>query len=313
VGVVKDGKFLEPKRGKEIRHGQLTLVKVPVAEQDKEEKGPKVETLKVKHLAEGVALKLDGKLDEPAWQAVDFTRQFVGQRWSKAYPKSPRQARAKMLWDDKRLYVGFEVRDDDILGGFPRNAKDPPIWKRGGVELLIQPSDKRGNKDYYQILVGPQKMVFDSQFDDFKKPIVEPTGPFGHSEWASKLTAGIKLDGTLDNPTDIDQGYVVEMAIPWASFGKANHVPPVAGEVWKMNLSMVHNDWRLVWSALGRNRHKGQVSIHDASHFGQVVFESTPAPSPDAPRAVVASPTDKAAAPGREPGSDDPAENEDGE
>jgi len=311
VGIVKDGNFLEPKGGKEVRHGQFTLVKVPVEQQEKEQTAPKVETLKVKHLGEGVKLKLDGKLDEPAWQAADFTRQFVSQRWSRVYPKSPRQGRAKMLWDDKRLYVGFEIRDEDILGGIPRNAKDPPLWKRGAVELLIQPSDKQGNKDYYQILVGPQNMVFDSQFDDFEKPNIEPAGPFGHSEWTSKLTAGVKLDGTLDNPVDIDQGYVIEMAIPWISFGKANHVPPVAGEIWKMNLSMVHNDWRLVWSALGRNSHKKQVSIHDAGHFGHVVFESTPAPSSEAPRAVDAAPTDKASAPpGREPGSDDPDQNE---
>jgi len=48
---------------------------------------------------------------------------------------NPVNGSAKVAWDDTSLYVGFKVEDPDVLGGFPKDAKDPHLWAR---EMLVK-------------------------------------------------------------------------------------------------------------------------------------------------------------------------------
>jgi len=74
------------------------------------------------------------------------------------------------------------------------------------------------------------------------------------------------LNGTLDAPGE-DDGYVVEMAIPWKSFRKAKQVPPTPSSVWRMNFYIMQNNSGLAWSPI-----LGQGNFHKASRFGRVRF-----------------------------------------
>ena len=60
--------------------------------------------------------------------------------------------RARLLWDDTSLYVGFDVFDRTLRGGFPADAVDPHLWERDTVELMIDPDGDGDNRDYYEIL-----------------------------------------------------------------------------------------------------------------------------------------------------------------
>ncbi len=55
------------------------------------------------------------------------------------------------------------------------------------------------------------------------------------------LRAAVFIDGTLNDPTDTDSGWTVELAIPWSAL--AAHAPggrfPRHGESWRMNFSRV--------------------------------------------------------------------------
>ncbi|MHC4092908.1 MAG: carbohydrate-binding family 9-like protein, partial [Planctomycetota bacterium] len=59
------------------------------------------------------------------------------------------------------------------------------------------------------------------------------------------LEAAVFLQGTLNDPSDRDDGWTVELAIPWRAL--AEHAPegraPRAGEEWRMNFSRVQ--WQL--------------------------------------------------------------------
>ena len=41
------------------------------------------------------------------------------------------------MWDDKNLYVAFEVQSKSIVGGFPKDAKDPHLWEKDTTEIMI--------------------------------------------------------------------------------------------------------------------------------------------------------------------------------
>jgi hypothetical protein len=171
----------------------------------------------------------------------------------------------RLTWDERFLYVGFEVEDATIRGGFPPDAKDPHLWERDTVEIMTDPDGDGDNKDYYEIQINPQNLVFDTQFDGYNSPNGNGRGPFGHEEWTAGLESAVKLRGTIDDDADKDEGYAVEAKIPWASFAKAKKSPPAPGDVWRMNFYAMQNNGGVAWSPI-----LGMGNFHRASRFGRV-------------------------------------------
>jgi hypothetical protein len=264
-----------------------------------EPKGPKLPSISVDKLEKDVKITVDGKLDEPAWETAAALGPFVDVATGKASDKSPVGGSAKLLWNDTNLYVAFQVTDANITGGFPKTAKDPHLWTKDTVELMVDPDGDGDNADYYEIQIGPQNLVFDSQFDKYNEPKTEPDGPFGHEDWSSKLKSAVILDGTIDKADDTDKGYTVEAAIPWKSFSKAKQVPPALGDTWRLNLYAMQDNSGVAWSPI-----LGQGNFHKASRFGKVRFTAkgwTPEPpdggAPDAAAAPATSGSAASAAP----------------
>jgi hypothetical protein len=59
----------------------------------------------------GTPLKIDGKLNEPAWNSAQEIRNSHFTWWKSGRKE---QSRAKLLWDDKYLYVGHVCQDTHI-------------------------------------------------------------------------------------------------------------------------------------------------------------------------------------------------------
>jgi hypothetical protein len=220
------------------------------------------------------SIKLDGKLDEPAWNRAASVGPLVNVATGEATSGADVTANVKLIYDQRALYVGFEVFDDDVRGGFDAHAVDPHLWTRDTVEIMIDPDGDGDNKDYYEIQVNPQNLVFDSLFDAYNQPHVEPDGPFGHQEWSSQLQSAVDVRGTLDDHRE-DEGYVVELALPWSSFTRAAHVPPRSIDTWRMNFYAMQNNSGAAWSPI-----LGQGNFHRASRFGRVHFSGVPSPLP---------------------------------
>ena len=210
-------------------------------------------------------LVIDGKLDEPAWARAESTGPFVDVGSGRENPSLPTQGQARLLWDDSHLYVGFEIADKKVHGGWPAGARDPHLWEKDTVEIMIDPDGDGDNKDYYEIQINPQNLIFDTQYDGYNSPNGNGRGPFGHEEWTAGLTSGVVIHGTLDDDSDVDRGYTVEAKIPWASFTKAQRSPPAAGAAWRMNLYAMKNNGGTAWSPI-----LGMGNFHRASRFGRV-------------------------------------------
>ncbi|WP_438025863.1 carbohydrate-binding family 9-like protein [Sorangium sp. So ce233] len=253
-----------------------------------------VKELSVRKLAPGAAVTIDGRLDEPAWQAAARTGPFVNVGTGREDRSLPTQGEARLLWDDAFLYVGFDVSDQTITGGFPQGASDPHLWERDTVEVMIDPDGDGDNKDYYEIQIGPQNLVFDSQFDDYNAPKGGPNGPFGHQAWSAGLASAVELRGTIDDDSDEDRGYVVEAKIPWSSFAKAKAAPPSPGDVWRMNFYAMQNNGGAAWSPI-----LGEGNFHRARRFGRVRFVGVGGETGGAG----ASTSDAGAAPARDAGA----------
>ncbi|HEX3777584.1 MAG TPA: carbohydrate-binding family 9-like protein [Polyangiaceae bacterium] len=251
-----------------------------------------IPTLNAEKLDPSVKIKLDGKLDEPAWQTAASTGPLIDVRSGEPNTTFPVNGDVKVMWNDEGIYVGFSVADMDIIGGFKKGDKDPHLWTKDTVEMMVDPDGDGDNKDYYEIQINPQNLVFDSQFDDYNQPKTEPNGPYGHQEWSANLKSAVSLDGTVDKSDDEDRGYTIEALIPWKSFSKAAKLPPEIGSSWRINFYAMKNNGGVSWSPI-----LGQGNFHKASRFGRVVWTQAGAPAPVTSGSVNAASASASAAP----------------
>lgn len=176
-------------------------------------------------------ITIDGKLSEPGWKAAAFTQPFVVYNKGTA-PKFP--SKAKMLWDDKYLYIAFVMTDEDVWGVTSR-------WKKGDkclcleevAEVFIDPDDDTLN--YLEIEVNALKAVMDLSLDkEFAK------GGTGNMDWdIPGLKIGVTVDGTLNNQKSKDRSWTCELAFPFdemAVCAPTRSFPPKPGDMWRINL-----------------------------------------------------------------------------
>jgi hypothetical protein len=203
---------------------------------------------------------LDGLLSDPAWGLANTTRAFVETRHGGV---APVQASAKLLWDERYLYIGVEV--NDALLRASHTEHDDHLWEQDSVEIMIDPDgDGRG---YFEIQVSPRGVVFDTRYDARRVP-----KPFGRTAWDSRIRVGVSLRGDLDDK-EADDGYTVEMAIPWQAFSLEGKdlAPPAIGDEWRANLYVMDlidgRQQAAAWS------HLGIGDFHVPRRFGILAFE----------------------------------------
>jgi hypothetical protein len=244
-------------------------------------KPPAVPNLRVDVLDPKVKLKIDGKLDEEAWK--DAPQATLVDPASGKEPKQPGMSgNVRLLSSAQGFYVGFEVKEANVVGGFEKGAKDAHLWTKDAVEIMVDPDGDGDNLDYYEIQINPQGLVFDTQYDKYNEPRTEPDGPFGHQEWSSNVKSAVTVQGTIDKPDDTDQGYVVEAFVPWKSFDKAKKTPPATGDTWRLNFYAIKENDGVSWSPILK-----QGNFHKASRFGRVLWAEK-GWAPPAPLAALA-------------------------
>jgi hypothetical protein len=244
-----------------------------------------VPSLTVNQLAKAPKITVDGKADEPEWGAAASIGPFVDVGTGKQNISFPVNASAKLMWDDKNLYVLVQVQQADFYTGF-KDAKaqpedftaagQPKLWTKDTIEMMVDPDPSGDNKDYYELQINPQNKIFKSQFDTLQMPNGGPNGPFGHEDWDPKLKSAVQIQKGADGKTT---GYNVEAAIPWAAYGKAAEHPPKPGDVWRMNFYGMHENGGVAWSPI-----LGQGNFHKATRFAKVTWAAAGAP-PGAPGA----------------------------
>jgi hypothetical protein len=240
----------------------------------------RVPRLRVNLSPEDTRIKIDGKLDEAAWKTAPKTGPFVEVSTGERSSNPDLGGRAQLLWTEQALYLGFDVQDARVVGGFDPKAEDPHLWTKDTVEIMVDPDGDGDNKDYYEIQINPQNLVFDSRFDSYNLPRGGPNGPFGHQNWSSKVQSAVVVRGSIDDDSDRDQGYVVEARIAWSAFDRAQAAPPAPGDVWRMNFYVIQENDGLAWSPILK-----QGNFHKASRFGRVIWQKERLASPHAGQA----------------------------
>jgi hypothetical protein len=203
------------------------------------------------------AIHIDGVLDEADWKSARSTGPFV-----RSIDGAPTKFRteAKLLWDDEFLYVAFTCEDQDVWSDYTKH--DDKIYEQEAVELFVD-ADGDG-KTYNELEIAPTNATFDAYFPARRQGM--------DLSWESGMVSAVKVDGTLNDPSDVDKGWTAEAKIPLKSFAAVPHMPPLVGDKWRINL------YRLDWYA-NRKINEGsafsplyQGDFHNLPRFGWLEF-----------------------------------------
>jgi hypothetical protein len=225
-------------------------------------------------------LVLTGSLEKPFWRDAPWTEDFVDIEGDVKPP--PRfRSRLKMLWDDEFLYIGVEMEEPHVCATLTEH--DSVIFQDNDFEVFIDPDGD--NHEYYEIEINALNTTWDLR-------LVKPYRDGGPAlnEWEIPgFRSAVAVSGTLNDPSDTDTGWSVEMAIPWKALGEYARCPspPQDGDQWRINFSRVEWDIEAVDGAYrklpDRPEHnwvwspQGTIDMHRPEMWGYVQF-STAAP-----------------------------------
>jgi hypothetical protein len=148
----------------------------------------------------GGPIVIDGELGDDGWLGrAARTGGFVASDGSQSRPYSD----ARMVWSDGTLYVALYAADEDLRATYREG--DAPLWLEDAFHLSFRRDDTELTFD-----VSPLGTLTDAQRTGERA--------FDYS-WQSGARVSRDVDGTLNDPADDDEEWVIEMAIPLQALG----------------------------------------------------------------------------------------------
>ncbi len=169
-------------------------------------------------------------------EAVTWTEAFIDIEGDKR-PLPRFATRAAMAWDDGHFYFAAEMEEPHLWGTLARH--DNILHHQNNFEIFIDP-DGDGAM-YHEVQIN----ILNTIFDLLLVKAYRDGGPARHDWHVEGLQSAVRLDGTPNDPSDTDQGWSMELAIPWAALEPTAGAPcpPAAGDTWRVNFSRVQ--WHL--------------------------------------------------------------------
>ncbi len=151
------------------------------------------------------APKIDGKLAD--WKDAPWAY-FTHSQW---YFQAD-TCRFAMRWDDKNLYIAFDVRNINLQATHnQRDAKG--LHYDDGIEILIDPKGDAAEiwqEDDIAYHVNILNVIYDEK--GMKNNEFDQT-------WNGKAKTAVQTYGTINALKPYDKGYAVEVAITWKELG----------------------------------------------------------------------------------------------
>ncbi len=176
-------------------------------------------------------IQIDGQVDK-TW--------YSGQ-WSQSWrdivtgEEGLYRTRFKSAWDKENLYFLVEAIDPDISASIDTNHA--PLFKYDHtIELFLDPHGDQSN--YYELQINAQGARWELTLD---KPY-SSGGKASSPNELENMRYAIGINGTLNDASDIDHSWIVEIAIPWSSMDKLDITSSQSLPDMRINLSRVFQD-----------------------------------------------------------------------
>jgi len=241
----------------------LCHVATPVGAQESSEDESKLPVYEMYRTA--YPITVDGKLDEPAWFAAP---RFDPLQFTWYQHGAKEQTVVKMLWDDENVYLAHICQDAHITARH-KNHGDP-IPEDDCFEIMIAPNPERPSF-YFNI----EWNVLGGYIDGHRPAgATQPSQPWD----AEGVQIAGSYVGTLNDDTDQDEYWIVEVAIPLKNFARyMPHLPPKPGYQWRINLNRHGGDTNMQYSQWSTGD-TPEPAFHTPHRFGFLIFSSKTSP-----------------------------------
>ena len=218
---------------------------------------------------------IDGNLNEAAWSESATLSSFIDITGQTSMPDSI-STTVQLMWDDDALYIGAYLREPHVWGTLTK--RNSIIFHENDFEVFIDP-----DADFHRY----HELEINALGTIWELTLMSPYrdgGPYTIPDNFPGIRTAVQVHGSLNDPSDIDAGWSVEIAMPWKDLKLLHDLDqiPTDGAVWKMNFSRVrwsltaqdstyrkteppsHINW--TWSPTGI------VDIHRPERWGSVIF-----------------------------------------
>jgi len=208
-----------------------------------------------------IGMALTGQEGDQAWAGAPRTPRFVDMLTGEP---APLDTQAAILWDEHALHIAFWAAEPNIVATMTQ--RDDLLFFENDLEVFID-----GGEAYYELEInalgtiyevfyvwrdayrpgskwdtprfdvhGPNVRTFGGDFDADAKTFWSGRHPRG-ARWAfldydlPGLSVKVAVDGTINDPTDIDVGWSAKLSIPWsglADLADGRSLPPNPGDTW---------------------------------------------------------------------------------
>jgi len=211
------------------------------------------------------SIMVDGNLNKDMWRNAQWSKRFVDMVTGDPGMYNTQTA---LLWSDTHLYIAFKAEEPFVEA--LQTDRDSIVFLENDLEVFID-----GGDCYYELEVNAANTVYEVFFiwkdaytkgSKFDIPLFDvhhqqaytfggdydrngasfwkgthPRGirwAFTHFDMPGLQTA-VKVEGTINDNSDIDTGWSLEIAIPWTSLdllANGRALPPNPGDVWTLFL-----------------------------------------------------------------------------
>lgn len=208
-------------------------------------------------------LTLDGEVTDPVWRNVPvLTLEPMGNA-----AKLP--AWAKAFVTDTDLYLAAYMADKHIWSTL--EERDSETWTEEVFELFIDVDGDGAN--YLELQISPAGTIFDAHFEKrlgqgegTRKEQIDRAKAFD----IEGLEAKVHVNGTLNDDSDEDQAWTVEIKIPLSSIPGVEE-PPANGDTWAVNLYRFDRPDESTTHAYGWST-SARGDFHQVDKFGTFKF-----------------------------------------
>ena len=228
---------------------------------------------------------IDGVPDEAAWQNAPIIDKFQDIS-GEGFPLPLYYTQARMLWDDDYLYIAAELEEPNIWASITQH--DEVIYQEPDFEVFLDPDNDGQN--YFEMEFNALGTLFDLFLT---KPYRTASGTFVNIAWnAPGVKIATHINGTLNDDSDIDQGWSVELAIPQRAVAHNFEVPLMAGNYWRLGFSRVEWQTQNVNGKTERKQNEageflpeynwtcpatGKINMHMPERWNYLYFSNKPA------------------------------------
>ena len=226
-------------------------------------------------------INVDGAANEHSWNKASWTEDFIDIEGNKN-PVPYFKTRVKMLWNEDYFYFYAELEEPHVWAKL--TERDAVIFYDNDFEIFIDPDGDTHNYTEFEV------NAFNTVWDLLLTKPYRDNGRAINAFNIQGLKSAVKINGSINDPSDKDQGWSVEVAIPWKVLKETTktNVPPKHNDTWRVNFSRVQWETEILNGEYvkKKNQTTGKnlpehnwvwspqraIAMHEPEFWGRVVF-----------------------------------------